>query len=434
MEHSVLLEWNSVDSALHVPALPRDGIHKICIYDFDNTLFKSPAPNPHLYSAELYSSLLSPHVFSNGGWWSEPRFLEILVDEWIKGSVDDSAFWNKDIVDSARRSWDDRDNGTLTILMTGRKELLFSPLFEKLLKHPVFGRELLFHSAFLKRAGYPTTMKYKIACLRSVMDFYKEVNEIVIYDDRKQQLEGFELFFEDYKRETSRNFNHTLIAVKPVINYLPPGKEIGTVAKIFNEHNKDVRSKLEGLEMVHGPICSLGFQMDNLTLDEDSNTVRYLLDCRETHKIRQLVTQMSQDTNQAYPFSLPIIVPLGSLPGSQVEMFQNHNSVTPEASTEDFRKLIGDATCFCPNKVIDWSIREAISLESSRLAFSVGSTQQPGTHILFTSDYSDEDMQSVMDHINNRGSLAEINHSLPSFSAIAIPKYHYLAKTACDVE
>ena len=127
MSHSVLYEWNSVDSALNIPILPDSKIRKICIYDFDNTLFKSPAPDPHLYSEQLYTSLLSPCVFSNGGWWSEPRFLELLLNEWQKGLIDDSAFWNRDIVKSAKESWESRDDGTLTILMTGRKELLFSP-------------------------------------------------------------------------------------------------------------------------------------------------------------------------------------------------------------------------------------------------------------------------------------------------------------------
>ncbi|CDO94687.1 unnamed protein product [Kluyveromyces dobzhanskii CBS 2104] len=432
MEHTVLFEWNSVDSALNIPILPRDGIKKICIYDFDNTLFKSPAPNPHLYSAELYSSLLSPHVFSNGGWWSEPRYLELLIDEWTKGSVDDSAFWNKDIVDSAKRSWNERQDGTLNILMTGRKEMLFSPIFEKLLKYTVFGDELMFHAAFLKRAGYSTTMKYKTDCLSSVIDYYKEVDDIVIYDDRIQQLEGFDIFFQDYKKESGRQFKHTLSAVTPVITYLPPRLEIATVAEIFKEHNKDVHSKLKGLEMVHGPICSLGFHMDILTLESDHNANRFMLDCNETHKIRELVEQISKDTSREYPFTLPIIVPLGSTLTSAPSQIQA--SVTPVPSTDDFKKLAADAMKILPNRLTKWSIHETFFLKSSKLAFSVTSPQRPGIHILFTSDYSDADMLNVEELIKSRGIHTDLNHSLPEFKATAIPRYYYVAEAKFDAK
>lgn len=452
MEHSVLFEWNSVDSALNVPSMAHDKIKKICIFDFDNTLFKSPGPNPHLYSPELYRALLSPHVFSNGGWWSEPRFLGSLIDEFLDRSdeVDDSVYWNREMVDEARESWSHRGDGTLTILMTGRKELLFSGLLSKLAHEEVFGEPLHFHGAFLKRQGYATTMAYKCACLRSLLDYYSNAEEVVMYDDRRQQLEGFDVFFNEYReaRGLSRgqgqgqghSLKHTLVAVEPVIDYLAPAKEIATVADIFQEHNNDVDCKMQGLKgMIHGPICSLKFQMDHLTLttEKTESPRQYLLDCRETHKLRLLVEKMGEDTKMVYPFSLPVVVacPESSQqqqegPEQQIETpEQQHNHlslpgpkiVTPDVSTDDFQELMAQPDRVFPHEPIEWSIHEALVLDSRKLAFTVTSAQKQGMHILFTCPYNDADIQDV----KNTGMPPHINHSMPTFTAVAVPRYTY---------
>ncbi|SCU83429.1 LAFA_0D03554g1_1 [Lachancea sp. 'fantastica'] len=246
-EHAPLYKWSSCSSLLNPPKnQSKSQIRKIHIYDFDNTLFKSPAPNPNLLSSFLSNVLTDPQRLSNGGWWSEPRFLLELIDEWIdarngdgndteRDSID-GMYWNKDIVDLTRLSQQSPD--TLSILMTGRKEIFFADALRKVLEEPVFGgKRLRFHGVFLKKSGFETTMSYKTSCLTDLLMHYDSCQEITIYDDRVRQLRGFRQFLFEFVEAMQPSLQYTLVHVPGLIKYLQPSKERKIISRIFKEHN-----------------------------------------------------------------------------------------------------------------------------------------------------------------------------------------------------
>ncbi|SCU97347.1 LADA_0H05798g1_1 [Lachancea dasiensis] len=252
--HSPLDKWNSCSSHLNAPErLPKQHIRSIHIYDFDNTLFKSPAPNPNLLSSFLTNLLTDPQRLSNGGWWSEPRFLEELVDEWIalrsstsnvveQEGIDDG-YWNRDIVELCRLSH--KDPHTLSILMTGRKEAHFEPTFKKVLDQPIFGSDKLhFNAVCLKKDGFKTTMLYKTACLTDLLVHYDRCDAITIYDDRPRQLHGFRQFLNEFVEAMRPSLQFNLVHVPGIIKFLKPSKERHIITEIFKEHNDAVSNAI----------------------------------------------------------------------------------------------------------------------------------------------------------------------------------------------
>ncbi|SCV00793.1 LAMI_0G07338g1_1 [Lachancea mirantina] len=269
IEHSVLYKWSSCDSKLRAPDVKsRLDIRKIHVYDFDNTLFNSPAPNPSLLSSYLINILTDPHKLSNGGWWSEPRFLRELIREWTVNKASatdlkkldqiDAAYWNRDIVELSRISRE--EPGVVSILMTGRKEQYFKEVIGGILDQPVFGADKLqFNAVFLKKPGYHTTMAYKTACLTDLLEHYDRCEEITIYDDRIRQLRGFQQFLNEFVEAVRPSLLYNLIYVSGIVKYLDPAKERGIITCIFEEHNEAVSDHVK--RGIHSPTFT-GGKMD----------------------------------------------------------------------------------------------------------------------------------------------------------------------------
>ncbi|SCU89051.1 LAME_0E02058g1_1 [Lachancea meyersii CBS 8951] len=291
-EHSPLYKWNSCGPLLNPPQhLSRRQIRKIHIYDFDNTLFKSPAPNPNLLSSFLSNLLTDPQRFSNGGWWSEPRFLLELINEWIEarnGKLSDTErdaidgmYWNEDVVKLTRLSQQSPD--TLSILMTGRKESLFVKALMRVLDEPVFGeKRLQFHGVFLKKSGYDTTMLYKTSCLTDVLMHYSCCEEITIYDDRVRQLRGFRQFLSEFVEAICPSLQYTLIHVPGLVKYLRPAEERSIISSIFKEHNDAVTDAIFQLPSAANPRT---FYMGKMYLKEKRLSAAYIITTQSRQKL-----------------------------------------------------------------------------------------------------------------------------------------------------
>ncbi|CEP62850.1 uncharacterized protein LALA0_S06e05270g [Lachancea lanzarotensis] len=297
-EHAPLYKWSSCCSLLNPPKnQSRSQIRKIHIYDFDNTLFKSPAPNPNLLSSFLANLLTDPQRLSNRGWWSEPRFLLELIDEWIdarnkdgndaKMDAIDGTYWNKDIVDLTRLSQQSPD--TLSILMTGRKEIYFADVLRRVLEEPVFGgKRLRFHGIFLKKSGFETTMLYKTACLTDLLMHYDSCQEITIYDDRVRQLRGFRQFLSEFVEAMQPTLQYSLVHVPGLIKYLRPSNERKIISKILKEHNDAVsgfsfRSQSHGTPRI--------FYMGKIFLKEKRLGAAYILTTSSRQKLVAFIAQ-----------------------------------------------------------------------------------------------------------------------------------------------
>ncbi|KAK8050140.1 hypothetical protein PG994_011870 [Apiospora phragmitis] len=68
---TALSRWSILDKKLP----PVEQIKAIHVYDFDNTLFKTPLPNQKLWNGRTTGALGSPDIFINGGWWHDSRIL-----------------------------------------------------------------------------------------------------------------------------------------------------------------------------------------------------------------------------------------------------------------------------------------------------------------------------------------------------------------------
>ena len=297
--HSPLYKWNSCPSYLDPPKCEKNEIFKIHIYDFDNTLFRSPAPNPNLLTSFMVNILTDPHRLSNGGWWSETRFLQALIDEWISekalsGSHSDTldaAYWNKDIVQLTRLS--ENDPHTLSILMTGRKEALFKDSLGRVLSQPVFGtKKLHFNGVFLKKAGFETTMLYKTSCLTELLKHYDQCEEITIYDDRARQLEGFRKFLNEFVEALRPSLRFSLVHVAGLIKYLKPSRERSTISAIFDEHNAAVTNRLYQPDSRPVP-----FYMGKMYVKEKRSGAAYILTASSRQKVVKFTMESFGDSH-----------------------------------------------------------------------------------------------------------------------------------------
>ncbi|KAI8869850.1 hypothetical protein GQ42DRAFT_163154 [Ramicandelaber brevisporus] len=129
-----------------ISRLPRH----IYVFDFDNTLFRTPEPNPHLWTPPSIGRLRSEEI----GWYHDPLPL-LTVHSEMKRRVRNAAssdngtlgvdngserrsnrdggldeFWNSNVVEKAVHAH--RNEDALSVLLTGRGEIVFREILGKL--------------------------------------------------------------------------------------------------------------------------------------------------------------------------------------------------------------------------------------------------------------------------------------------------------------
>ncbi|ETS73456.1 hypothetical protein PFICI_14402 [Pestalotiopsis fici W106-1] len=239
-------------SILNKQLPPVDAIKTIHVYDFDNTLFKTPLPNPKLWNGQTLGSLASPEVFINGGWWHDSRILAATGDgvEREEQRAWDG-WWNEKVVELVKLSMEQKD--ALAVMLTGRSERGFSDL----LKRIVASKGLDFDMIGLKPAVGPgnerfsSTMHFKQIFLESLMETYKHAAEIRVYEDRVKHVSGFRNFFSDYnKRQESYGGQKTrgpitaeVIQVAEISTFLDPVVEVAEIQHLINSHNALLRQQ-----------------------------------------------------------------------------------------------------------------------------------------------------------------------------------------------
>ncbi|KAI1841215.1 hypothetical protein JX265_013174 [Neoarthrinium moseri] len=245
---TALGRWSILNKQL--PAA--DAIKAIHVYDFDNTLFKTPLPNPKLWNGQTLGSLASPDIFINGGWWHDSRILAATGDgverEEPRGW---DGWWNEKIVQLVQLSMEQDD--ALSVLLTGRSERGFSDI----LKRIVASKKLDFDMVGLKPAVGPnseritSTMNFKQLFLESLMETYRNAEEIRVYEDRIRHVQGFRSFFTDYNRrqegyggqKTRGPITAEVIHVAEISTFLDPVVEVAEIQHLINSHNALLRAK-----------------------------------------------------------------------------------------------------------------------------------------------------------------------------------------------
>ncbi|KAJ6157802.1 hypothetical protein N7470_005394, partial [Penicillium chermesinum] len=244
-QHTVtmLKRWSVANKEL--PAVSQ--IKSIHVYDFDNTLFLTPLPNPQLWQSNVIGQLQSQDFFTQRkGWWHDPEILEATG----KGIEEEEplgwpGWWNEQIVSLVQMSMDQKD--VLTVLLTARGEVAFSDLIKRI----VASRRLEFDLIALKpevgpnAQRFPSTMGFKQAFFTDLLLTYKEAQDIRVYEDRLHHAKAFRQFFEEMnKRFLSRDIplnrnviNAEVIEVFEGVTYLDPVIEVAQVQRMINVHN-----------------------------------------------------------------------------------------------------------------------------------------------------------------------------------------------------
>ncbi|KAK4156825.1 hypothetical protein C8A00DRAFT_30262 [Chaetomidium leptoderma] len=244
-------------SVLNKQLPPADQIKAIHVYDFDNTLFKTPLPNPKLWNGPTIGTLSNPDAFVNGGWWHDSRILAATGDGLAKEEPRAwNNWWNDKIVELIHLSNKQKD--ALCVLLTGRSESGFA----ELIKRMVASKGLEFDLVTLKPAVGPNnerfanTMVFKQVFLDALMETYKHADEIRIYEDRIKHVKGFRDFLEGYNYKklngvespvTRGPIKGEVIHVLDMATYLDPIVEVAEVQQIITDHNAALSKQRRGV-------------------------------------------------------------------------------------------------------------------------------------------------------------------------------------------
>ncbi|OAA54827.1 hypothetical protein SPI_08698 [Niveomyces insectorum RCEF 264] len=256
---TALSRWSVAKRKL--PAV--DTIRSLHVYDFDNTLFKTPLPNAKLWNAATMGYLASQDVLATGGWWHDARILAAtgrgLAEEEPRAWA---GWWNEHIVELVQLTASQPD--ALSVLLTGRAERAFADLIQRM----AASRGLVFDLVVLKPAAGPnnerfaSTMAFKQAFLATLMETYAAAGTIRLYEDRPRHVEGFREFFEAYNGSPNNSNNNnnsferrqtqcyparrrppiqgTVVPVAELATTLDPVVEVAEVQHMVRLHNAAV--------------------------------------------------------------------------------------------------------------------------------------------------------------------------------------------------
>lgn len=154
---------------------------KLCVFDFDNTLFRSPSP---------------PKKWKDG-WWTKP----ISLNPPFVPKEPDMYWWNDSIIEEILMCSGKKDN--YVILLTGRLDNVFR---ERVM-------ELLNQIGITKKFDYvglnnqKNTIKYKLDTMSEFLKKDPRIREVEIWDDRVEHAQAFE----DWARKNRLVYTHNLI-------------------------------------------------------------------------------------------------------------------------------------------------------------------------------------------------------------------------------
>lgn len=230
-------------------------VKNIHVYDFDNTLFSSPLPNPQLWHASTIGLLQAYEVFAHGGWWHNQNILA-ATGEGIEKEEPRAwqGWWNETVVSLAELSIQEKD--TFTVLLTGRGETNFADLVNRILN----ARKLDFDMVVLKpevgpnQQQFSSTMEFKQAFLRDLVLTYRSADNIRIYEDRVKHVKGFRDFLEKFNKaflmqapdplaqERNTTCTADVVHVCELKSSLDPQVEIMAVQGAINSHNRTIKT------------------------------------------------------------------------------------------------------------------------------------------------------------------------------------------------
>ncbi|KAK6339501.1 hypothetical protein TWF718_008909 [Orbilia javanica] len=246
---AAVLAWSISIPPKPLPAV--DLIKRICIIDFDNTLYRSPVPS-NIWDGPSIGILRDKDRLLGGGWWQTPSILDATIDRRVDPDINSQVNrerrypdrWNKPIVDIALRA--DQNAHTLNVLLTGRNRNLFSKTMLRIMRNVGFAFDLIVLKQNHPQLGheFTTTMEFKKCFISTLLSHYRKTERISIYEDRPGHSRQFRDFGDEFNNEVVRNplvqprVRFDVVQVQPAHRDLDPLEEIKQVKFMLQRHNK----------------------------------------------------------------------------------------------------------------------------------------------------------------------------------------------------
>ncbi|KAJ5703857.1 hypothetical protein N7493_010995 [Penicillium malachiteum] len=235
-----LKRWSVASREL--PAVSQ--VKAIHVYDFDNTLFQSPLPNPQIWHGTTIGHLQSETHFANGGWWHDPNILSATGQGMEKEEPRAwQGWWNENIMRLVRLSMEQKD--AVTVLLTGRNEAGFADVVKRMVASQKLDFDMICLKPDVGPNGhrFPSTGVFKHTFLEDLIFTYDEAEEIRVYEDRPKHVKGFRDYLENMNRslqasaDTRKPITAEVIQVSEESTYLDPVTEVSEVQRMINSHN-----------------------------------------------------------------------------------------------------------------------------------------------------------------------------------------------------
>ncbi|CAO3566139.1 unnamed protein product [Mortierella alpina] len=240
--------------------------HTVNVFDFDQTLFQSPLPNPALWDPSFLGVLTSWN-YCGTGWWHNPGTLELGPETeatcW-------QGWWNEDIVKEVKKS--SADPGCLTVLLTGRNGPTFGQKLIEMVGRKGLDFDLIATKpttvALMEPSAVKSTNKHrakatsepqrpveeylKVHTFNTKHDFlynllfeYPAIRTMHLFDDRPCQVAKFRQAGQEWlDRKMLDRFEMTVVQ-EPLL-YMDPKRETELVMAMVEANNRQVEVEESG--------------------------------------------------------------------------------------------------------------------------------------------------------------------------------------------
>ncbi|KAF9363332.1 hypothetical protein BGX34_004376 [Mortierella sp. NVP85] len=232
-------------------------LHTVHVFDFDQTLFRSPVPNPALWDSSFIGHLVSWNN-CGPGWWLNPATLDLGLEAETTAW---EGWWNEDLVAKVEQSI--KDPGCLTLLLTGRNKQVYGeqlmriirgkgldfdliatkPGAVALLENPVSGGTNAVHLNGTYVMIHTFSVKHEF--LYNILLEYPTIRRMHVWDDRIGQLTKFKQAGEGWLgKNMLESFETTQVNLP--LKYMVPDQEISLVTAMVEAHNRQVQLEADG--------------------------------------------------------------------------------------------------------------------------------------------------------------------------------------------
>ncbi|KAF9957578.1 hypothetical protein BGZ72_001668 [Mortierella alpina] len=244
------------------------GFRTVNVFDFDQTLFQSPLPNPALWDPS-FLGILTSWNYCGTGWWHNPGTLELGPE--TEATCWDG-WWNEDIVKEVKKS--SSDPGCLTVLLTGRngptfgrkliemvgrKGLDFDLIATKpttvALMEPSAAKPTHKHRHRAKPASEPErpveeylkvhTFNTKHDFLYNLLFEYPAIRAMHLFDDRPCQVAKFRQAGQEWLDKKMLDRFEITVVQEPLL-YMDPKRETELVMAMVEANNQQVEIEASG--------------------------------------------------------------------------------------------------------------------------------------------------------------------------------------------